>query len=143
MNKGFTLFIAIIITGTVLLIAAGITGLSVKESLISGTGRESQYAFYAADTGMECALYWDVQNPSGVSAFATSSASQITCSNQNMIVGGSQISTLTFTLSPQPYCVVVTVTKENNGSTRIESRGLNTCDTSNPRRVERAVRASY
>src|SRR3989344_5483212 len=142
-NKGFTLFIAIIVMGTLLLVAAGITGLAVKQSLISSTGRESQYAFYAADNCMECALYWDVQNPSGISAFSTTTSSQITCNNQTMSVGGVVTSTFTFNISPDPFCTTVTVTKNPNNTTRIESKGYNTCDLSNPRRVERAVRASY
>src|SRR3989344_1082311 len=143
MNKGFTLFIAIIVAGTLLLIATGITGLAVKQSLISSTGRESQYAFYVADTGMECALYWDVQNSSGISAFSTSTGSVINCNNQNMTVGGTSVSTFTLNLDPDPFCATVTVTKNPNNTTRIESKGYNTCDPLNPRRVERAVRAVY
>lgn len=149
-NRGFTLFIAIIVAGTLLLVAAGVTELAVRQSLISSTGRESQYAFYAADTGMECALYWDVQNPSGYSAFSTSTASQIFCnrdtsnSSNEWIVGGSNTSIINrINFTPLPYCAIVTVTKEANGLTRIESRGYNTCDSTNPRRVERAIRAFY
>ena|SRR3989344_5845923 len=144
-NKGFTLFIAIVVMGTLFLVTAGITNLAVKQSLISSIGRESQYAFYAADTGMECALYWDVQNSSGYSAFSTSTGSQIpnACNGETINVGGSYVSTFTLNLAPDPFCTTVTVTKNDNGSTRIESKGYNTCDLSNPRRVERAVRASY
>lgn len=142
-NKGFTLFVAIVIMGTLLLVATGIVNLAVKQALISNSGRESQNAFYAADTGIECALYWDVQNPSGISAFATSTGSQINCNNQTMTVGGVATSTFTFNFNPDPYCTIVTVTKGVNGSTKIESRGYNTCDPSNSRRVERAVRATY
>ena len=129
--------------GTTLLVAAGIVSLALKQALISASGRESQLAFYAADTGLECALYWDVQNPSGNSAFFTSTGSQINCNNQMMTVGGSAQSTFTLNLSPDPYCVIVTVTKNPDNSTLIESRGYNTCDVSNPRRVERAIRAIY
>src|SRR3989344_5495961 len=110
-NRGFTLFIAITLTATLLLIAAGIVSLAVKQSLISVSGRESQHAFYAADTGIECALYWDIQNPTGSSAFKLSTGSQISCNNQTMTVGGNAISTFTFNLLPDPYCAVVTVTK--------------------------------
>ncbi len=142
MNRGFTLFMAIIVAGTVLLIAAGVTSLATRQSLISSTGRESQYAFYAADTGLECALYWDVKNPSGYSAFSTSTGSQIlnACNGETINVGGSYISNFDLT---DPYCVKVRVEKFDNGTTIIESRGYNTCDTLNLRRVERAVRASY
>ena len=147
MNKGFTLFIAIIVTGVLLLVATGVSSLAVRQSIISGTGRESQYAFYAADTGMECALYWDVQNPAGFSAFSTSTGSQIFCNNSaSLPVGGSSQSTFTFTLSPNPSCAIVMVNKAYQGGrlvTTIESRGYNTCDTLNLRRVERAVRAVY
>lgn len=76
-EKGFTLFIALVITGTLLLVAMAIISLSVKEAFISGTARDSQYAFYAADSGLECAIYWDVvNNSSGYSAFYTPSGSQ-------------------------------------------------------------------
>ena len=142
-NKGFTLFIAIIVTGTLLLVAVGVVNLTVKQAFISTSGSESQHAFYAADTGIECAIYWDVQNPSVISAFSTTTGSQINCNNQTMTVGGTSVSTFTFNFNPDPYCTIVTVTKDVNGSTRIDSLGYNTCDSSNPRRVERGIKAVY
>lgn len=150
-QKGFTLFIAIIVMGTLLLISTGVINLAVKQAFITNSGRESQVAFYAADTGMECALYWDVKNPSGdQSAFATSTTSDITCNQDannpgnQWTVGGASVSTIdSIEFLPDPYCAKVTVTKNNDGTTQIESLGYNTCDSSNPRRVERAVRATY
>ena len=149
-NKGFTIFIAIVVMGTLLLVATGLTTLSVRQALISASGRESHYAFYAADTGIECAIYWDVQNPGGQSAFSTSTGSVLFCNKdaQNptneWTVGGNTTSVINrINFLPDPYCAIVTVTKGVNGSTRIESLGYNTCDPSNPRRVERAVRATY
>jgi len=149
-NNGFTLFVSIVIMGTVLLIATGVVSLAVKQAFISSAGKESQNAFYAADTGVECALFWDIHNPSGVSAFGTSTASSIYCNNDvsnpdnQWTVGGAYTSTIDYiSFNPDPYCAVVTVTKGVDGSTTIESKGYNTCDSSNPRRVERAVRAVY
>ena len=149
-NNGFTLFIALVVMGTLLLIAAGIASLATRQALISAAGRESQHAFYAADTGIECALYWDVKNPTGISAFATSTSSNITCDGTLATVGGggdvNPTSIFSFTLTPDPYCATVRVTKTYLGNvliTTIESKGYNTCDLSNPRRVERAVRATY
>ena len=151
-QKGFTLFIALIIVATLLLVSMGIASISVKENFLTSASRESQYAFYAADTGAECAIYWDVKNSTGLSAFATSTGSTINC-NQDQVynpvnpqpstVGGNSVSTFTLTFNPDPYCAVVTVTKNPDNSTKIESLGYNTCDTTNPRRVERAVRVSY
>ncbi|MDP2641713.1 MAG: PilX N-terminal domain-containing pilus assembly protein [bacterium] len=149
-DRGFTLFIAVVIMGTLLLIATGVVNLAFRQSLISASGRESQHAFYAADTGIECALYWDIQNPSGVSAFSTSTGSTIFCNrdgnnpDNEWVVGGAYTSVINrIDFLPDPYCAIVTVTKSDDGSTVIESRGYNTCDSSDTRRVERAVRATY
>ncbi len=151
LQSGFTLLIAIAITGTLLLVATGIVNLAVKQSLISSSGKESQLAFYAADTGMECALYWDAKNPSAdQSAFAITTTTLINCNKDSAnpanqwTVGGSAVSVISLiTFLPDPYCAIVTVTKNGNGTTLIESKGYNTCDPANPRRVERAVRATY
>jgi hypothetical protein len=147
MNKGFTLFIAMVITGTLLVVSMGIVNLAVKGAILYSAARQSQHAFYAADTGIECTLFWDVKNSSGFSAFSTSTASTISCNNQSLVVQGSEQGSptlpFTFNFSPDPYCAIVTVVKLNNNTTRIESRGYNTCDLSNPRRVERAVRVTY
>ena len=149
-ESGFTLFIAMVVTGTLLVISTGIVSLAYKQSLISSSGRSSQHAFYAADTGMECAIYWDIKNSSGQSAFATSTGSTIFCNRDannptnEWVVGGSSVSTINrINFLPDPFCAIVTVTKNDDGTTQIDSRGYNTCDGADARRVERAVRASY
>ena len=145
------MFVAMIIMGTLLLIATGVASLAVRQGLISSIGKESQEAFYAADTGIECALYWDVGNPSGISAFATNTPASLVFCNKDAsnltnewLVGGASVSTINrINFLPDPFCAIVTVTKAPNGSTLIESKGYNTCDASSSRRVERAVRARY
>lgn len=59
-QKGFTLLFAVLISTLVLSISATVTSIALRQTIISTTGRESQYAFYAANTAMECAFYWDV-----------------------------------------------------------------------------------
>lgn len=148
-TKGFTLFLSLVIAGTLLLVATSITSLAVKQSSISVAGRDSQIAFYAADTGLECALYWGVRNPSGFTAFDETTSTTIDCNRDasnpgnQWQVGGSSVSSFDITFLPEPYCAEVTVTKQGDGTTLVESSGYNTCDTSNPRRVQRAVRANY
>ncbi|MDB5266609.1 MAG: seg [Parcubacteria group bacterium] len=153
-DRGITLLIAIIITGTLLLVALGIANISRKESILTSSARSSQLAFYAADTGVECALFWDVKNPTGYSAFATTTTTTISCNQtpQNLtnpnpaVVGGnpSGVSTFGLTFLPNPYCTTVVVTKDpSTGATIIDSHGYNTCDTNDPRRVERAVKVTY
>jgi hypothetical protein len=148
-KRGFTLLIAILITSTLLLISTGVIALAVRQAFIADAARQSQLAFYAADTAMECALYWDVKNPSGNSAFATTTGSTVTCNKDvnnggnEWVVGGSSVSTIQgITFLPDAFCASVTVTKNPDGTTIIEAKGYNTCAAS-ARRVERAVRATY
>lgn len=59
-SRGVTLFYAILIGSIILLIGASMLNLALKEFLLSASVRESEYAFFAADSGSECALYWDL-----------------------------------------------------------------------------------
>lgn len=60
-NKGFVILFAILISGTLLLISTGIFHVIQKELVLSSYARESQRAFYAADSALECALYADLR----------------------------------------------------------------------------------
>lgn len=74
--KGFTIFFAVLVSSLALAIGLAIYDLLIRELELSKTATESQYAIYAADTGAECALYWDSKAPplNGFpSVFATSS----------------------------------------------------------------------
>lgn len=160
-NRGFTLLIAVLLSSLLLAIAFSLVNFAVKQLIISSAGRESQFAFYAADTGIECAFYWDFKY--GVnSAFATSSASNppasgIRCNGQDIAAAPWSVvsdatratTTFAFNFSPQPYCAIVTINKWG-GTTTLEARGYNigtvsgaTCISSNVRRVERAIRVRY
>src|SRR5436309_966617 len=114
-EQGIALLITIILTGTLLLVATTIMNTAVKRAFLSDAGRQSQYAFYAADSGAECALYWDVGNPSGFSAFISSNP--IECnkdaanSSNHFTVGQGSVSSFTLTFLPDTYCAKVTVTK--------------------------------
>jgi len=59
-RKGFTLLFSILVSIMVLAVGASIINISLKQVILSSSGRESQYAFYAANTGIECALFWDL-----------------------------------------------------------------------------------
>jgi hypothetical protein len=143
-NTGFAMLYSVLVASILLSIGLAIFNLTIKELLLSSLGRDSQFAFYAADTGAECALYWDFQED----AFATSTTSSIECAStviENMGgVGYGTPSVFTIDFSPEPYCTTVSVTKyDSPKKTVVEARGYNTCDTTNPRRVERAIRATY
>lgn len=70
-ERGFTLLLAALVASIVLALGSSIFTIAKKQITLSSLGRDSQFAFYAADTIAECALYWDVR----FQRFATSSAS--------------------------------------------------------------------
>ncbi|MFZ2523288.1 MAG: hypothetical protein WAW92_02775 [Minisyncoccia bacterium] len=151
-KNGFALLIAIVTTSLLLLVSFVVVNTALKQVVIAYSNQESQYAYYNAESGIECAIYWDLKNPSGTSAFATNTPSTISCNSANYSVGGGGVSnaTSTFTInSLQPKgCVVVRVAKvpsppSSYGLTRIESYGYNNCNTGAARKVERGITITY
>lgn len=77
-NKGFTLLFAVLISSMVLIVGASIITIALKQNFLSGSARESQYAFYASNSGLECAMYWDIAGIAGQAPiFATSTESNL------------------------------------------------------------------
>jgi hypothetical protein len=74
-NHGFTLFIAMIVTTLVLGVGFSISAIVLKQLKLASSGRESQIAFYAADSAAECALFWDRQK--GTSIVGATDASDV------------------------------------------------------------------
>ncbi len=138
-KKGFTLLLAVLITNIILGMSVGISVFIIRELLISSTGRESQKAFFASDSGAECALYWDIKQD----AFEISSTHVISCAGTSPTVGGpSGISEFDLTFT-NGACTHVKVNKTIPFSTIIDSAGHNTCNLNDPNRVERILRISY
>lgn len=149
-------------------VGVAIYDLTVRELDLSATATQSQYAIYAADTGAECALYWDFKctlgpctsGGAGKSAFATSSQSAtplsgVLCSGQDIAAAwvaagypqtnaSAATTTFTLTFSPQPYCATVTVTKWGTPlRTTVTSKGYNTCEAGPTTRLERVLQVTY
>lgn len=60
-NRGFALLIAVIFMSIMLALGLALSSLGYKQEVIASSAIESQYAFYAADAALECALYDDQQ----------------------------------------------------------------------------------
>ncbi len=153
-NKAFVSMIALLLANIFLIIGLSVFNIAMREVILSSGAKESLFAFYAADGGMECALYWDVRENS----FSTDTpSSPINCSGQDVSVTfiqdcGTDCSRNIFSLAYPPdrtgTCVQVEVVKEFDSdtlikSTLIKSFGQNTCDENNERRVERAWKVTY
>jgi hypothetical protein len=153
-HKGFTILFALLIVSLLLGTALSISNLTEKRLVLSSIGKQSQISFYAADTGVECARYWDTQ----ANAFNTTQTT-ITCGDQDFEVGGpvedgQVFKTSSFTLLITPpagsalnytYCAKVEVSKDlTTDEIKILSHGYNTpCDAKSARKVERAIEVIY
>lgn len=60
-KRGFALLFAVFTASILLLIGVSIFNVSLRELAISQSAKDSQLAFYAADSARECALYWDIK----------------------------------------------------------------------------------
>lgn len=158
-KKGFAMLFSVLISSMLVVIGLSIFNITLKELTISTSGRESQIAFYAANSGMECALYWDLKQ----NAFATSTddynnriVAENIIANCNGVpvnsapsMSGSEAVTSASNIQvtdANGSCFDITISKTPDVSagkmtTTIESQGKNICGTSG-RRVERGLRAS-
>ena len=94
-NKGFTLLIAIVVTSMMLIVSFVVANVALKQLVLADAGVESQYAFYNADSGADCAVYWDLKRGNnGISPFATSTAGSISCGSNTVTTGSQTISTV-------------------------------------------------
>lgn len=58
-NRGFVILFAVMISSIILTIALGVANIALKEIKFSTSGKDTNNAFYAAEAGYECALYYD------------------------------------------------------------------------------------
>jgi hypothetical protein len=141
--------------------------ITLKQYIFSGIGRESEIAFYAADAGMECALYFDTSTAGGTFDLSAPGGN-FSCMGitRTAPAGGTSGTAKAFEFewntSGQTVCTKIAITKYfdatspiNMGSwgtcdagatcTQTESRGYNRgcAELNSPRVVERALRANY
>ncbi len=129
-QAGFTLLIAALIASIVLSLASAIFDIAQKQVALASLSQQSQYAFYAADTAAECALYWDVRynyfattTPSGASlpyapkCDGQSIALATPLSNHSYPYTITTPNLTAINLFSQKYCAQITVTKTLDSST--------------------------
>lgn len=167
-NKGYTLLFAVLVSSIVLAIGISILNISKKEFLLASSARESTSAFYAADSGLECAMfnnkagYISTTSPYSVSCVDVTKTFQVDFSAINPSPATSaNPATAFFDLKlNDSTCAIVQIDKYYEPSatpgnfrlrTRIISRGYNVgwneaagkCNEPSPRRVERALRFTF
>jgi hypothetical protein len=118
-ERGFTLLLAALISSIVLALGTAIFELAQKQVALSSIGRDSQFAFYAADTIAECALYWDFR----YTYFASSTPASVSpvCDGQSLLPFDTGVSV------SQPYAYPYTMTSPKVTLFQNVAVGGNTC----------------
>lgn len=158
-SGGFVILYAILMTTIVLTLGLSLLGVLMQQISLSGAQRESGLSFYTSDSGMECALYWDINGDS------FRNATPITCDGAAIAVSGPVVSPLSpprpnyvnetyaFNATFTSGCSDVTVIKTVNtvtdavATTTVRSKGYNTvCPPTvspKPWRMERGLETVY
>jgi Tfp pilus assembly protein PilE len=156
-QKGYAILFTVIVVTIISLIAFGISNSSYKQLILSAVAKDSQVAFYQADTATECALYADVvqdmfsvMNPPpksfecGVQA-TTGKPYEL---GIDMINQGTDYNLTPLSQDSLPcFEIVVNKTTPSNPGdpifTKLKGRGYNNCDKTNPRTVQREIEVNY
>lgn len=153
-HRGFALLIAIVLTSVILSLALALLDIAYKQLILSSTAKQSEIAFYNADSAMECALYFDQQTTGSAFDYTITTAPSITCQgitakNVTTSTSGSGASAKRTTSYDLPCPAAgtlqarVTVYKWQSAVTSIYANGFNSCDQSDPRRIERGIKVTY
>lgn len=167
-NLGFVLLFSLLVSSILLATGLGISRIMIRQISLASLSRESQIAFFAADSGLECALHWDVfgkfnpvtplipgqtiycngaiikdgvqSNPVGIIG-----ATAVTCNPDeppvNNIITGDTKSCFTFSLQNNQACAFVIVDKSDPTGiiTKITSNGYNKCSLNAPNILQRTL----
>jgi hypothetical protein len=152
-QKGFVALFTVILVSVILAMAIGIASISLKEIVLSSSASEGNKSFYAADGGIECALFLTRTNLIDSGSFVQQCNGLVVLNfNETSDADANEVYTFSARLgSESELCANVTIKRAltNPGlgySVLIESKGTNTaCDdtTNNPKKVERSIRVTY
>lgn len=147
-KKGYAILFTLVIVSIITSISIGISNVVYKQLLLASVASDSQTAFYAADTGAECALY--ASEILGLATIVGSLNPYFNCGVDE--AGQPYIVTVTIdptniyhldTAATNLSCYKALVDKNSPTVTNIEIKGYNTCNSSDLRQVERGIRIEY
>lgn len=159
-QKGFALLFTILVITLALNIAVGISTISYKQTILSTLARDSQVAFYQADAGVECGLYYDLTKNAFPKGVVIGSDNIPRDSNGNAVPVaincGDSVLDMDFTDTKNDYlvfssrniatssqaCFEVIFDKTDTATSFVRSNGYNQC-AFGPRQVERTLEVQY
>jgi Tfp pilus assembly protein PilE len=140
-QRGFTLLIAIILSTVVLTVGLALLDVAYKQVILSSTAKQSQAAFYNADSALECALFYDQKKDSF--DFSTTTDFTVTNGTYNGSDPTVHITKFAIPCVGGGISASTTIYKYTNGATSLYADGFNTCTATDPRRVDRGLKATY
>lgn len=146
-QRGFTLLIAVILASVLLTVGIALLDIAYKQVILSSSAKQSQYAFYAADAALECALYYDQR----FDVFNTNpdNYSSITCGGFTIPVSSSgaapRVTTFSIPCAGGGTQATLRIYKNDSGSdpSKLYASGFSSCNASDPRRIERGMKVAY
>jgi len=157
-TKGIALLFSVIVSSLLLTIALSVLNTAMKELSFSTSARDTGSSFFAADSGIECALLYD---KSGTSVFIDPNAgggggepapTSITCNGDTVSIEGSYPSFVFKLLNlgvNSKSCALVSMFKDKDeGATKVISKGYNLggdsdCSQTGLNSTERVIEVNY
>ncbi|OGI95346.1 hypothetical protein A2917_02155 [Candidatus Nomurabacteria bacterium RIFCSPLOWO2_01_FULL_42_17] len=155
-RSGFVILFAVTLSAIFLAIALGISNIALKEVKFGTSARDTNDAFFAADTGAECAQYYDrTPGPPNnyPNAFSDNPPAFMICADVEIPTPEADPEDFwTFTVlglgRGEQGCAIVTVDKITPEETHIISKGYNlggdgSCESSSTNLIEREINVDY
>jgi hypothetical protein len=155
-ENGYAILFTVIIVSAISVITAGISNAIYKQLVLSSLARDSQTAFYQADTASDCALLFDMEvlekDHIDYPTFSLKEPFPWKCGGvDDVLVTPGPTS---YTITPLPEnedknepCYRIETTKDwsvpENPKTTILANGYNICNKENLRTVERQIKIVY
>ena len=157
-QKGYAILFTIVVTGIIISLTIGMTNIAFRHRVFSKEAVDSSKSLFAADTGLECALFHDSQ---GLFSDPANPEPVVDCAGLSMISDaiGSKVSfNFEYEMAGKNRCVEVSIDKNvpdpvnpTGTVTEIYSNGYNIdcndvndiLNISNNRIVNRLLRATY
>ncbi|MEK7228160.1 MAG: hypothetical protein AAB681_02285 [Patescibacteria group bacterium] len=149
-QTGFAMLFTVLIVSLILSITLSISNITFKQTILSSLAKDSQIAFYQADTAIECGMLYDTTLSFPVGTDPSSVVSPIFCGNDRFVIDTSQSSVdyLLFTQvvgAQTDPCSTILFDKKTNeieNEAIVQGLGYNTC-TASARQVQRALQVTY
>lgn len=145
LQSGYALLFTMVILSIVSAIAMGVSSTMYKSSILSSTAKDSEMAFYQADTAVECGIY--MAEFEGLANIGNTFDCGIDQNGNSMVLTKDSPQNNQYTFEPSSFtngpCFKIFIDKSNSSLSVIEGRGYNTCNTLDPKLLERGLKIEY